>query len=490
MGGAEGGRVDEAEFRSGERTYLAPVRDGVVDLTTSVRIVHGQGTAAVPPEGLPSILELVRGFLAAGRSVLFRAYGRSMRPSIPHGSMLLIEPRTADALRIGQIVAYAGRPTEEESGAQAAPSILVAHRVVGRKEGGLVARGDSAGRTDRVANDDVLGLVREVRSIDRFGRLRRKPVDGLLDRGGGLLCGMLYRGATAIVRPLVIRPLRRSFAGGSFIRKMLVFVLRVLCRILRIAEVGAFRARYRLEVLWSALLSTREKDEGRRRLYEKKAVRDFTALDENIEAGLTLLEEVIFWRHPIEPGRALVVGCGPGRECIALAERGFEVTGIDRDPAMLEHGRRLAEKHSRSVRFLAGEATTFRIDGETFALVVVFSGLYNMILPAAERVRMLATCREYLAPNGRILITFLSHYLRPGTPPPSRSKTFLEAVNPEHEDGDHFLLNEAVHIFPHPSRIGEEAERAGLRVTTLWRDQRSYDRSLNQVRGYAVLERP
>ena len=41
-----------------------------------------------------------------------------------------------------------------------------------------------------------------------------------------------------------------------------------------------------------------------------------------------------------EPGRFLDLGCGTGRALIALGRRGFEVTGIDLSPRMLEIARR------------------------------------------------------------------------------------------------------------------------------------------------------
>ena len=63
-------------------------------------------------------------------------------------------------------------------------------------------------------------------------------------------------------------------------------------------------------------------------------------------------------------------------------------------------------------------------------------------------------------------------------------------INPTHQDGDRYLLNEAVHIFPHPDRLEAEAREAGFDIEHLFRDQRAYDRATRQVRGYAVLVRP
>jgi hypothetical protein len=89
-----------------------------------------------------------------------------------------------------------------------------------------------------------------------------------------------------------------------------------------------------------------------------------------------------------------------------------------------------------------------------------------------------------------VLVTFLSAYAPPGAPPPAPGKTFLEALNPEHERGDAFLLNEVVHVFPRAGDVAAEAREAGLVPLHVARDQRAYDRAPGRVKSYAVLEKP
>jgi SAM-dependent methyltransferase len=291
----------------------------------------------------------------------------------------------------------------------------------------------------------------------------------------------------------VLRPLRATFGPDgerrSLVRALLRGMLRALSAALLFLERAAARLRRPLDVLRAALLSTREKDEDRERLYARSAIQEFTALDENVRSGLTLLEEVLLARHPIPPGKALVLGCGPGRECLVLARRGFTVTGLDREPGMLERARALAAEAGLPVRYVAGEASAFELPGESFDLVIVFSGLYNMLLPRARRVGLLAAARARLVPGGHVLVTFLSAYRRPGENLP-RGKHLLEAMNPDHERGDFYLWNEAVHVFPRGEDVSDEAREAGLETVELFRDQRAYDRSSGQARGYAVLRRP
>jgi SAM-dependent methyltransferase len=445
---------------------------------------NGGLVAAASPADAPSVKgmegrgvdwsALVRAVLARGHRLRFRAMGRSMRPGIPHGSLVEVAPRRFDEVRRGEVVLYA---TGQEA--------LVAHRVVGARGGALLARGDSSARLDVVKPEDFFGVVT---ARERRGRWR--DVSAGPARWCGLATGVCYRILVALAHCLVVRPLRATYARPAFARAAPHAVLRLLGAVLRWLELLVVRARRPLDALRAALLTTEEKDEDRRALYARKAIQSFTSLEENIHAGLTLLEEVLLARHPIAAGKALVLGCGPGRECLVLARRGLEVTGLDRDDGMLARARALAREAGLPLRYVAGEATDFEVGGGPFDVVVIFSGLYNMILPRVRRVRMLAACARHLGPGGRVLATFLSAYVPPGELPAPRGKRLLETLNPEHELGDVYLVNEAVHIFPQADDVAEEARLAGLEPVDVFRDQRAYDRASGHVRGFAVLRRP
>lgn len=466
------GAPDEAVARADARGFLAEL-----ERLDSSR--NGAAPGSPAPQASAPVLEpaawtrLARAVLAGGHRLRFRAHGRSMRPFLPHGSLLEVEPRAFERVRLGQVVLHA---------AERAP--LVAHRVVGRAQGKLLTRGDSNARLDAVAAGDYLGVV-----VARSSGGRWRPVSSGLERWFGLASGLAYRGLVGCARVLVLRPLRGTFGRPSLVRAALRGVLRFSSGALLYLERAAIRARRPLDVLRAALLSTDEKDRERTRLYRDKAIQDFTALEENVRSGLTLLEEVLLARHPLA-GKVLVLGCGPGRECLVLARRGCAVTGLDREPGMLARARELARAAGLEIRYLEGEAMDFRVEGEPFDAVVIFSGLYNMCLPRARRVRMLRCAREHLRPGGRVLVTFLSAYRWPGEGPAPAGKHFLEALNPEHERGDLYLLNEAIHVFPRDEEVSAEASEAQLETLDLFRDQRAYDRPAGQVRGYAVLRRP
>ena len=96
--------------------------------------------------------------------------------------------------------------------------------------------------------------------------------------------------------------------------------------------------------------------------------------------------------------------------------------------------------------------------------------------------------REHLSPGGQVLVTFLSAYRGADQAPPARGG-FWQAVNPDHEPGDLYLVNEAVHVYPSSEDLCAEAREAGLEVVAVHRDQRAYDRADGRVRGYAIFRR-
>lgn len=91
------------------------------------------------------------------------------------------------------------------------------------------------------------------------------------------------------------------------------------------------------------------------------------------------------------PGRVLDLGCGVGRLAGTLADRGFEVTGVDESPAMLRHV-------PSTVRTIRSRIETLRL-GRRFDVVVLASHLVNTA-ERSTRAAFLDTVRRHLAPGG------------------------------------------------------------------------------------------
>lgn len=137
----------------------------------------------------------------------------------------------------------------------------------------------------------------------------------------------------------------------------------------------------------------------------------FTAKpDENLASYLE--------RGLIAPGRALDLGCGPGRNALYLAAHGFDVDAVDLSPAAIAWAeerardagsdREAAGARAGGVRFHCGGAFTLTADGTSG-----LGGPYDLVhdsgcfhhLPPHRRVSHLALLERVLAPGGYFALT-------------------------------------------------------------------------------------
>ena len=102
----------------------------------------------------------------------------------------------------------------------------------------------------------------------------------------------------------------------------------------------------------------------------------------------------------LEPGRALDLGCGEGRNALWLAERGWDVTAVDFSRVAIERGRRWAEKRGVTVDFRAADVIDFEPEPGAYDLVIVV----YLQLPHAEVRTVLDHASKALAPGGSILV--------------------------------------------------------------------------------------
>ena len=102
--------------------------------------------------------------------------------------------------------------------------------------------------------------------------------------------------------------------------------------------------------------------------------------------------------------RVLEVGCGPGHLATRLAHHGFDVTGLDLDPAMIARARantsRAGNRGGRQPSFLVGDVASLAFPDGSFDLVVSTLSMHHWADPAAG----LAEIGRVLRPGGRALI--------------------------------------------------------------------------------------
>ncbi len=99
----------------------------------------------------------------------------------------------------------------------------------------------------------------------------------------------------------------------------------------------------------------------------------------------------------LDPGRALDLACGEGRNAIWLARRGWEVTAADFSAVALDKGRRLAG--DLALDWVVADATTWQPDGSYDLAVLAY-----LQLPADERRAAVRAAYAALAPGGTFLL--------------------------------------------------------------------------------------
>lgn len=111
-------------------------------------------------------------------------------------------------------------------------------------------------------------------------------------------------------------------------------------------------------------------------------------------------------RGLITPGRALDLGCGPGRNALFLASAGFAVDAVDLSPTAIAWAEERAAKAGAGIRFHCGDAfelTTAELPDSSYDLVYD-SGCFHH-LPPHRRVSYLGLLDRVLAPGGHLALT-------------------------------------------------------------------------------------
>lgn len=113
-------------------------------------------------------------------------------------------------------------------------------------------------------------------------------------------------------------------------------------------------------------------------------------------AWTSMLTEVL----PPAPARVADLGCGTGTLSILLAERGYQVSGLDIAPAMIEQAERKARVADVGVEFEAGDAADPPWSSESFDVVLGRHVLWA--LPNPEKA--LDTWAKLLRSAGRLIL--------------------------------------------------------------------------------------
>lgn len=112
-----------------------------------------------------------------------------------------------------------------------------------------------------------------------------------------------------------------------------------------------------------------------------------------------------FWKSQANQygDRILELACGTGRVTVALAQAGFNVTGIDNSEGMLREARKKSGKAGVEIKLVKADIRNFDLDTK-FSLVIFPANALCHLLDLVDFEACLAKVRKHLAPNGRFVI--------------------------------------------------------------------------------------
>ena len=169
------------------------------------------------------------------------------------------------------------------------------------------------------------------------------------------------------------------------------------------------------------------------------------------EQALKLIEREERDREP-PYGRALDLGCGSGIWSVKLAERGWEVTGVDIVPKAVQRARERARKANVEVEFIQSDITALQAAGvgSGFRLVLDFGAVHG--LSDAQLKRLGREVSAVAAPDATLLMYAMAPGRR-GPLPRGISRADVEATYPGWEVIDEEAFD--VSGLPGPMRKAE-----------------------------------
>jgi SAM-dependent methyltransferase len=131
-------------------------------------------------------------------------------------------------------------------------------------------------------------------------------------------------------------------------------------------------------------------------------------------------------------GRALDLGTGNGVWAIKLAERGWEVTGVDNVETALREARERAKQADVEVRFVEGDLTNLRESdvGSGFKLLVD-NGAFHSLKKGGERQAMGREVSAVAADDATLLLVAWRPRRGRGPFPGGASRSEIEAAFPD-----------------------------------------------------------
>jgi len=121
--------------------------------------------------------------------------------------------------------------------------------------------------------------------------------------------------------------------------------------------------------------------------------------------GLLPWEDEVYQAVIRPRDRVLLIGCGTGRDLLALRQRGCDVTGLEQSTSLADEARRTLARHGLPTLVIAEPIESYASQ-DTFDVIVFSHFTYSYVLGMTSRVGSLARLRERVLPAGRLIISY------------------------------------------------------------------------------------
>ena len=101
----------------------------------------------------------------------------------------------------------------------------------------------------------------------------------------------------------------------------------------------------------------------------------------------------------------LDIGCGSGRHLLELAKRGYQVTGFDLHPEMVDFAQSQAKKAKLPVTVFQGDLRQMRLE-DTFDVAICLMDTFRFLLTNEQILEHLKAIGRHLSPGGLYVTDF------------------------------------------------------------------------------------
>ncbi|CAM3143961.1 methyltransferase domain-containing protein [Paenibacillus taichungensis] len=141
--------------------------------------------------------------------------------------------------------------------------------------------------------------------------------------------------------------------------------------------------------------------------YEKSFGEDYLLVykHRDVQGAYQEVHKMINWLKLQPKSKVLDLCCGMGRHSLALADAGFQVTGIDLSDVLLREARNMDTEHR--VEWYHADMRELPLKGGFDAVVNLFTS-FGYFREDGEQLRVLRAIRRMLKPGGSYIIDFMN----------------------------------------------------------------------------------